>query len=69
MLQIIQNPSALPHVHATVRRKARMLDALPVKLWDRSCEGHQIPFQSRIAPGMPWRILCDECFEQMLLAV
>ncbi len=58
---------ALPRLHPTARRKARMQEILPVELWSRSCDQCHTPFQSRLSPEQPSQVLCDDCFEQLLL--
>lgn len=59
---------ALPRIHPTIRRKARMRKDGAIRLWSRTCEECQLPVQARSAPGSAGRILCTECFEQMRLA-
>lgn len=58
---------ALPRIHPTKRRKDRMEDILPVRLYKRSCTECGLLMETRIPADHPSPILCDLCFEKRLL--
>lgn len=59
---------ALPRKHPTVRRKQRYKKFLELRIYPRNCEKCQKNVFARISPKSEAHILCDECYNQLLLS-
>ncbi len=58
---------ALPRKHPTVRRKQRYQKFLELRLYQRTCKKCQKNVFARIPPESESQVLCEECYNQLLL--
>ena len=60
----IQNGISLPRFSPEVRRKERMDQRNPHRLWGRTCDRCGKDIQTTYEPGRPERIYCEKCYRK-----
>ncbi len=58
---------ALPRVHPTVRQQVFAEQLFPMRLYRRTCDSCGAPVDTRIPASYPARILCQKCYEAVVV--